>query len=145
MGFDRVDGDVEGLTYLPVRIVAVEKTQHVELAFGKHCGERGLCSPTLAQLMLLALEQIREYAGVRVSLQNVPRLPEKRPGPGPIAACCPDSRERQQPEERGPRVYLLRPARRKTKAPDAAKPPRTRPLGSTIATMDSRPAALPGS
>lgn len=86
MGLDRVDGDVEGLTYLPVRIVAVEETQHVELAFGKHCGERRLRSPALAQLVLLALEQVGEYAGVGVSLHDVPSLVEKRPGPGPIAA-----------------------------------------------------------
>jgi len=112
MGLDRVDGDVEGLTYLPVRIVAVEETQHVELAIGKHFGERRLCSPSLAQLVLLALEQIREYAGVGVSLHDVPRLVEKRPGPSPIAVRRPDPREGQQPQERGPRVYVPRPARR---------------------------------
>ena len=63
--------------------------------------------------MFWLLEEIREYAGVRVSLHNVPRLVEKRPSPATIPTRCPDPRERQQPEERWPRVHVLRPARRK--------------------------------
>src|SRR5829696_2794676 len=108
-------GDVETLRYLRGRQLSDEEAKHSEFALRELTVELPFPCLARAKLPFLALDKLREDAGVGIPLHNGPRLGEHRPGSGAIAAFGAHRRERQQPDEGGPGAQAGQPSsRRKT-------------------------------
>src|SRR5215211_1363020 len=103
-------GDVEALRHLPGGEFADEQPKDIEFALGQLPVELPLPRLARAKLPFLALEELREHAGVGKGVQDGPRLGEHRPGSGTIAARGPYRGERQQPDEGWPRAQAGQPS-----------------------------------
>src|SRR5829696_4252852 len=107
-------GDVETLRYLRGRQLSDEEAKHSEFALRELTVELPFPCLARAKLPFLALDKLREDAGVGIPLHNGSRLGEHRPGSGAIAAFGAHPRERQQRNESRPGAHTrqARPGRK---------------------------------
>src|SRR5919112_2522120 len=107
-------GDVETLRYLRGRQLSDEEAKHSEFALRELTVELPFPCLVRAKLPFLALDKLREDAGVGIPLHNGPRLGKHRPGSGAIAAFAAHPREREQRNESRPGAHTrqARPGRK---------------------------------
>src|SRR5215217_1663748 len=112
LGSHGARGDVEALCHLPGGELADEQAEHIELVCCELLVELSLPPLAGAKLPFLALEKLREHAGVGKSFQDGPRLGKRLPTSGPVATLGPHRRERKQPDEGGPGAQAGQPSSR---------------------------------